>query len=106
MGHGFQRLNRAHCGKLPVVISEGMTRPVIPIVAGKFTTEYNIDVRNHIPVLKHWSEYKNQPALFDLFLVRIHVSTFSFSFPHLVPTKQLFSDLFLCKIHSATSIYF
>jgi hypothetical protein len=75
MGHGLQRLTRAHRGKLPVLIPEGMTRPIIPIVTAKFATECNIAVRNHIPVLKRWSEYKNQPALFDLFLTRIRVST-------------------------------
>jgi hypothetical protein len=105
MGHGLQRLTQARHGKLPVVILEGMTRPVVPIVAAKFATECNIAVRNHIPVLKHRSEYKNQPALFDLFLARIYVSAFSFSFPHLVP-KKMFLDMFLCKIHGATSSCF
>jgi hypothetical protein len=75
MGYGLQRLTRARRDKLPVVIPEGMTRPVIPIVAAKFATKCNIAIRNHIPVLKHWSEYKNQPALFDLFVARIRVST-------------------------------
>jgi hypothetical protein len=79
MGHGLHRFTRAHRGKLPVVIPEGMTRPVIPIVAVKFATECSIVVRNHIPVLNHLWEYKNQPALFDLFVARIHVSTFSAS---------------------------
>jgi hypothetical protein len=89
MGHGLQRLTQAQRGKLPVVIIEGMTRPIVPIVAAKFVTECNIAVRNHILVLKHWSVYKNQPALFDLFFARIHVSTYSFSFPHLVPIKTI-----------------
>jgi hypothetical protein len=84
MEHGLQRLARAHHGKLPVVITEGMIRPVIPIVAAKYAIECNIAVRNHIPVLKHWSKYKNQPSLIDLFLARIHVSTISFSFYHLI----------------------
>jgi hypothetical protein len=84
MGHGPQRLTRARHGKLPVVIPEGMTRPVVPIVAAKFATECNIAVWNHIPMLKHWSKYKNQLALIDLFLARIHVSTFYFSFHHLI----------------------
>jgi hypothetical protein len=87
MGHGLQILTQAHRGKLPVVIPQGMTSHVVPIIAAKFATECNIDVRNHIPVLKHWSEYKNQPALFDLFLARISVCAFSFSFPHLVLIK-------------------
>jgi hypothetical protein len=67
MGHGLQRLTRARRGKLPVVIPEGMIRPVVPIVVAKFATECNIVVRNHIPVLKHWSEYKNQPDCLTYF---------------------------------------
>jgi hypothetical protein len=79
MGHGLQRLTRAHRGKIPVVIPEGITRHAVAIVAAKFATKCNIAVRNHIPVLKHQREYKNQPALFDLFVARICVSTFSSS---------------------------
>jgi hypothetical protein len=86
MGHGVQRFTQAHHGKLPLVIPEGMTRPVVPTVATKFATECNIAVRNHIT---HWSEYNNQLALFDLFVTRIHVGTFSLSIPHLVPTKTI-----------------
>jgi hypothetical protein len=39
MGHGLQRLTRACRGKLLVVIPEGITRPVVPIVVAKFATE-------------------------------------------------------------------
>jgi hypothetical protein len=39
MVHGLQRLTQARHGKLPVVIPEGMTRPVVPIVAAKFATD-------------------------------------------------------------------
>ncbi|XP_039800628.1 uncharacterized protein LOC120665215 isoform X1 [Panicum virgatum] len=67
MGHGLQRMNRSRRGKLPVVITEGRIRPVVPIVAAKFAIECNIVVRNHVPVLKHWKEYKNQLGLFELF---------------------------------------
>ncbi|KAG8065344.1 hypothetical protein GUJ93_ZPchr0004g39684 [Zizania palustris] len=48
-----------------------MTRPVTPVIAAMFATECNNAVRNHIPVHKHWSEYKKKPVLFDLFLARI-----------------------------------
>ncbi|KAG2640650.1 hypothetical protein PVAP13_2KG113632 [Panicum virgatum] len=67
MGHGLQRMNLSRRGKLPVVITEGRIRPVVPIVAAKFATECNIAVRNHVLVLKHWKEYKNQLGLFELF---------------------------------------
>jgi hypothetical protein len=89
MGHGLQRLTQACCGKLPIVIHEWTMRHVVPIVAAKYATECNIAVRNYIPMLKHWSKYKDQLALFDLFLARIHVSTLSFNFPHLVLVKTI-----------------
>jgi len=75
MGHGLQRLTRAHGAKLPVVITEGNIRPVEPKIAATYATECNIAVRNHIPVFKHWKEYKKHPALFELFLGRLCVST-------------------------------
>ena len=75
MGHGLQRLTRAHGAKLPVVINEGNIRPVEPKIAAMYATKCNIAVRNHIPVFKHWKEYKKHPALFELFLGRLRVST-------------------------------
>ncbi|TVU31362.1 hypothetical protein EJB05_23045, partial [Eragrostis curvula] len=58
MGKGLQKMSRARLGKLAIVIPEGKTRPVSPIVAAKFATECNIAVRNHVPIFKHWKEYK------------------------------------------------
>ena len=81
MGHGLQRMNQSRCGKLPIIIPEGYIRPVVLDIASKYATECNIAVRNHVPVLKHWKEYKKHPALFDLFLGILCVSTFSKSFP-------------------------
>ena len=75
MGKALERLSRARRGKLAVVITEGKKRPVVPLVAAKFATECNIAVRNHIPVLPHWKEYKKHPALIELFLGRLRVST-------------------------------
>jgi hypothetical protein len=60
MGHGLYRINRALRGKLQVVNPEGKIRPMAPLVAAKFATECNIAVRNHVPVLKHWKEYKKK----------------------------------------------
>jgi hypothetical protein len=60
MGHDLYRINRALRGKLQVVIPEGKIRPMAPLVAAKFATECNISVRNHLPVLKHWKEYKKK----------------------------------------------
>lgn len=71
MGHGLQRINRSRRGKLPVIIQEGRIRPVVPLVAVKFATECNIAVRNHVPVLKHWKDYKKKPEILTMFEGRL-----------------------------------
>lgn len=71
MGHGLQRINRSRRGKLPVIIQEGRIRPVVPLVAAKFATECNIAVRNHVPVLKHWKDYKKKPEILTMFEGRL-----------------------------------
>jgi hypothetical protein len=74
MGHGLHRINRGLRGKLQVVIPEGKIRPMAPLVAAKFATECNIAVRNHVPVFKHWKDYKNHSGLFNLFTGKLSVS--------------------------------
>ncbi|KAG2634388.1 hypothetical protein PVAP13_2NG169403 [Panicum virgatum] len=61
-------MNWSRRGKLPIIIPEGHIRPLVPDIASKYATECNITVRNHVPVLKNWKEYKKHPALIDLFL--------------------------------------
>ena len=76
MGRGLQRLNRAHCGKLQVVITKGNIRPVVPLIAAKFATECNIIVRNHVPVFPKWKDYKNQTAIHKMFRGKVAVSPY------------------------------
>jgi hypothetical protein len=80
MGHGLNRLNRSHRAKLPIVIPEGQIRPLVPLIAAKYATEINIAVRNHMPVLTHWKEYKGRAEI-EEFLGILRVSTFSKAFP-------------------------
>jgi len=77
MGKALERLSRAQRGKLAVVITEGKKRPVVPLVAAKFATECNIAVRNDIPILKNWKEYKKQPGLLRILMGRLKVSAYS-----------------------------
>ncbi|TVT98399.1 hypothetical protein EJB05_56300, partial [Eragrostis curvula] len=69
MGKGLQKMSRARRGKLVVVIPKGKLSPVSPLVAAKFATECNIAVRNHVPVLRHWKEYK--PVHLELFMGKL-----------------------------------
>jgi hypothetical protein len=52
---------------------------VAPLAAAKFATECNIAVRNHVPVYKHWKDYKDQASLFNLFTDKLSVSALSWS---------------------------
>jgi hypothetical protein len=93
MGHGLYRINRALRGKLPIVIPEGKIRPVAPLVAAKFATECNIVVRNHVPVLKHWKEYKKKTGLLKLFTGKLNVSAYlSFNPLYCLVTQNLISS--------------
>jgi hypothetical protein len=89
MGHGLQRMSQARRGKLPVVITEGNIRPLVPLVAAKFATECNIAARNHVPMLKHWKEYNKHPALINLFMGRLRVSTFPRPVTHLDAIRNI-----------------
>ncbi|CAL5006624.1 unnamed protein product [Urochloa decumbens] len=80
MGHGLERLTRARGGKLPIVITEGNIRPLVPSIAAKYATECNIAVRNHIPILKKWADYKRQPAFIRRFLGCLEVSTILYQY--------------------------
>ena len=93
MGHGLQRLTRARRSKLPIVIAEGKIRPAVPILAAKWATECNIAVRNHIPVFKHWKEYKKRPEWIKMFMGILSVSIFSLT-PWYFYTLRIFYHLY------------
>jgi hypothetical protein len=94
MGKCLQKLSRARRGKLHVIIPEGKIRPVVPLVAAKFATECNIAVRNHVPVLKHWKDYKDQSGHFKDFIGKLGVSTYSSPFPLSLASCFFNLDLF------------
>jgi hypothetical protein len=84
MGYGLHRMNRAMRERLQVVIPEGRTRHVVPLIAAKFATECNIAVMNHLPVFKHWKDYKKKEnsGLFKLFIGKLSVSVLSMALQH------------------------
>ncbi|XP_044437700.1 uncharacterized protein [Triticum aestivum] len=59
IGKGLERIRRRLGAKLPLVIPEGRLRPEAPLLAAKFATECNVTVRGHVPVFKHWKDYKD-----------------------------------------------
>lgn len=62
--------------RLPITVAEGYNRPHDPIQAAKFASEAGIVVRDHVPILPHWKDYKklcNKP-IFENFHGKLSVS--------------------------------
>ncbi|TVU19137.1 hypothetical protein EJB05_35271, partial [Eragrostis curvula] len=74
-GAELHRINGAIESKLAIRIDEGMKRPVIPIQAAKFATEGGMVLRQHIPVLPSWKEYKMDPSYVCDYIAKVFVST-------------------------------
>ncbi|KAG8064715.1 hypothetical protein GUJ93_ZPchr0004g38133 [Zizania palustris] len=67
MENGGDAINDGH----NQMTNEGKIRHVVPLVAAKFATECNVIVRNHVPMLKHWKDYKKYPGLLSLFIGKL-----------------------------------
>ncbi|XP_044417376.1 uncharacterized protein [Triticum aestivum] len=73
LGKGLNRMSRAWRSKMPLIIQERKIRPKLPLLAAKFATERNIAVRDHVPVLQCWKDYKNHPGSYNLFSSKVAI---------------------------------
>jgi hypothetical protein len=111
MGHGLQRISRSRRGKLPIIIPEGHIRPLTPVISAKFATECNIAVRDHVPILKHWKEYKKIRSVIDTYLGSLCGCTFSRPLPHFhdnleMKNLAIFSTYYMCAYFSEMVVIF
>ncbi|XP_039785263.1 uncharacterized protein LOC120651728 isoform X2 [Panicum virgatum] len=53
--------------RMPIAVAEGQRRPHDPVQAAKFASEAGVIIRDNIPVLTHWKEYKKNTAHYDSF---------------------------------------
>jgi len=74
MGRDLDRLSRGLCAKMPVHIAEGKRRPEVPLQAAKIASEAGIIMRQHMPVLPRWKDYKNDEDLLKKFRGKVGVS--------------------------------
>ena len=58
MGKELDRLTRGLGKKMPIHFTEGKRRPEAPMQAAKLASEGGITLRDHIPIFRHWKEYK------------------------------------------------
>lgn len=69
--------------RIPVVIKEGKRRPEAPMQAAKLASEGGIIVRQHVPILTSWKEYKKDKVQFkdqlDNFIGKLSLRRYSAS---------------------------
>jgi len=53
----------------------GKTRPEKPAVAAKFASECGLQIRDSVPILPNWKEYKNQENVISDFMGKVVVSS-------------------------------
>ncbi|XP_021315244.1 uncharacterized protein LOC110436768 [Sorghum bicolor] len=61
-------MTKAMGRRLPIVVDEGNTRPHEPVQAAKFASEAGVIVRESMPVLTHWKEYKKTDKYYNDFV--------------------------------------
>ncbi|AQK70793.1 hypothetical protein ZEAMMB73_Zm00001d016448 [Zea mays] len=71
MGKQLERISRGLNTKIPLVITEGNRRPEVPMQAAMLASEGGIVIRQHMPILTHWKEYKNDKSYLEDFVGRI-----------------------------------
>ena len=59
------------------------------MIAAKFATEYNIAVRNHVPIFPHWKEYKKHPKIIKGYIDRVGVSVQTWLFPLFISNTNI-----------------
>lgn len=76
MGKLLDRMTRAMGRRLPINVLEGNRRPEKPVQAAKLASEGGIAIRQGVPILTHWKEYKKDDDVIDNFMGTLAVSTF------------------------------
>jgi hypothetical protein len=74
MGRQLERISQGLNTKIPLVITEGNRHPEVPMQAAMLASEGGIVIRQHMPILTHWKEYKNDKSYLEDFVGRIGVS--------------------------------
>jgi hypothetical protein len=62
---------RAH---FPFNIAEGKIRPEAPMQAAKLASEGGIILRQQMPILRHWKEYKKDKSIVTNYISKVAVS--------------------------------
>lgn len=64
--------------RMPIAVAEGKKRPQEPVQAAKFASEAGVIIRDKVPVLTHWKEYKKDEQYYKDFVGKLSVSALLF----------------------------
>ena len=78
MGTQLDRMTKAMARKMPIAIAEGKTRPHESVQVAKFASEAGVIIRDKVPVLHHWKEYKKDDEHYKNFVGKLSVSALLF----------------------------
>jgi hypothetical protein len=72
-------MTKAMGHRLPIAVAPGKRRPHEPVQAAKFASEAGVVIRDRVPVLTHWKEYKKNEQHYDNFVKKLSVSAVLFN---------------------------
>ena len=61
-------------GRTTLLITQGKSRPVDPKIASMFATACSAAVRDTVPILPHWKQYKGRHEIFSMYVAHLSVS--------------------------------
>jgi hypothetical protein len=68
-------MTKAMGRRLPIAVAEGNRRPHELVQAAKFASESGVIIRQKVPILTHWKEYKKDEKYYNEFVGKLSVST-------------------------------
>jgi hypothetical protein len=74
MGRELDRISRGLCTNIPIHIAEGKIWPEAPMQAAKLASEGEIILRQQMPILQHWKEYKKDKSIVTNYIDKVVVS--------------------------------
>jgi hypothetical protein len=77
-GTHLDKITKAMGGRMPIVVEKGKRRPHDPVQAAKFASESGVIIRDKIPILPHWKEYKKDNQHYKNFVGKLSVSALLF----------------------------
>jgi hypothetical protein len=71
-------MTKAMGRRMTIAVEEGKRRPHEPVQATKFASEAGVIIRDKVPVLTHWKEYKKDDQHYKNFVGKLFVSALLF----------------------------